>query len=368
MRNRLYFYLLSVIKGKRRGIMGMVLRAFLHLPSLCFCLIAHLRNFLYDRKIRSHFSAPVPLVISIGNIVAGGTGKTPFTLLLAEEFYKKHAVAILSRGYCSPAESLKQPLLVSQGNGPLYPASYCGDEPYLLADNLPQSIVVAGKNRKAAALLAVSQGAEVILLDDGMQHRRLARDFDIAVVNAQDPFGGGYFLPRGLLREGAASLSRAHLIVVNHVASSEQFAALQQMLRPFTQAAMIGTRTVPFRTLLLSTRTSTSIQGKSIGMLSSIANPDHFLATLSAQEATVVDQYCVPDHMPFSAEQLHLFSDKCKQQGAEFLACTEKDAVKLPQLETSLPIAVVHIRLQIVEGLDRWQQFITETKMKILQP
>ena len=114
----------------------------------------------------------------------------------------------------------------------MHPASFCGDEPYMLAQNLPKAFVFVGKDRHKTSSMAAKAGAQLILLDDGMQHRRLARDFDLVVLDSYDPFGQGYFLPRGFLREGMQSLSRADLIILNHVYDHAKFLELRQQIGP----------------------------------------------------------------------------------------------------------------------------------------
>src|SRR5690606_3839799 len=131
---------------------------------------------------------------------------TPVTLMIAKEFYETHKIAIISRGYRSPAEKVATPLTLSVGKGPLHSAAYCGDEPFLLSENLPKAFVYVGKDRTKSATLASKVGAEIALLDDGMQHRSIARDYEVVVMDIEDLFGHGFYLPRGFLRESPKSL------------------------------------------------------------------------------------------------------------------------------------------------------------------
>ena len=235
-------YLLDVIKGEKNGFFPFLLRIFLWVLSWPFKLIVNCRNWMFDQGWVSRYSPPVPVVISVGNIVVGGTGKTPVTLMLAQEFYDDFLVAILSRGYRSQAEKLRVPVIISKGQGPMQPAKFCGDEPYLLAQNLPKVYVIVGKDRHKASNIAAKAGAHLIVLDDGMQHRRLARDFEIVVMDTYDLFGQGYFLPRGLLREDKKSLHRADLIILNHVHDINKFEETKKELAKFSDAPIIGTR------------------------------------------------------------------------------------------------------------------------------
>lgn len=182
--------------------------------SLFYALGVILRNALYDRGLLKQVKCRLP-VVSIGNLVSGGSGKTPLTLKLVKELLPYGKVAILSRGYKGEVEKGKVPLLVSRGQGALFPPQVCGDEVYLLAEALPGAIVVAGKDRVKAAEMAFEAGAKLIVLDDGLQHRRLFREDEIILVSGKDPFSGGHFLPRGFLRDEPRRINKATLLVVN---------------------------------------------------------------------------------------------------------------------------------------------------------
>ena len=230
--NKTRTYFIDVIKNKRKGFLAMLVRFFFRIASFFYRLAVNVRNWFFDQGWLRRFSPPVPLVISIGNIVAGGTGKTPTTLLVANQFYKEFSLAILSRGYRSKAEHQAKPICLCNGKGPLHPAAFCGDEPFLLAQNLPQSFIYVGKDRQMSSIFAAQAGAKLILLDDGMQYRKLVRDIDIVVMDNNDLFGHGHYLPRGFLREGIASLKRAHMIVINHLENEDQLHTAQAKIAP----------------------------------------------------------------------------------------------------------------------------------------
>ncbi|MGE5196002.1 MAG: tetraacyldisaccharide 4'-kinase, partial [Anaerolineae bacterium] len=182
----------DIIEGKRGG-RGIAF--FLYLCSRLYAGAGFLRNLAYDKKWLKDTSVDA-VVISIGNIVSGGTGKTPFIHHLAKELEGFCKLAILSRGYRSKMEHAPSPQKLDRQKGG---AEEWGDEPCWLAAQLPDVDVWVGKRRSLSAALASSQGAQVILLDDGMQYRHLKRDIEIALIDACDPFGKGYFLPRGYL-------------------------------------------------------------------------------------------------------------------------------------------------------------------------
>lgn len=366
MKKRLELYLKDIIRGRRRGGVAFAIKAILLPLSWLYGLGVHFRNRLYERGWMRRYVPPVPLVISIGNIVAGGTGKTPVTLLLAGAFYERFAVAILSRGYRSRAEKLDTPVMLCEGLGPTLPASYCGDEPYLFAQRLPKSIVIVGGNRKKASFLAAKAGAQAILLDDGMQHRRLARDFDVVVVDVGDPFGQGYFLPRGFLREDIYSLARANLIILNHIQDTEQFTSVRMQLKPYSHAPVIGTKGCVTAIRDLKGQEAVLPEERSVGMFCAIAHPEYFRRTLEQEGLTVINEYVLADHDTFQPKDLEQFAQTCLRKGAKYLICTEKDRVKLEgQFNLALPILWVQLELRIVAGQEEWQNFLQRAEAKI---
>lgn len=356
-------YFLDLIKGKKSGLFAALFRSLLYLLSLPFRLLVAGRNCAFDRGWVSRYYPPVPVVISVGNIVVGGTGKTPATIMIADEFSQEFLIAVLSRGYRSPAEKLSTPVVLSKGNGPIVSAAFCGDEPFLLAQNLPKAFVFVGRDRHKASDMAAKAGAQLILLDDGMQHRRLARDLEVIVMDAGDPFGQGYYLPRGLLREGTRSLARADLIIVNHVACNDTFTAMKQQIERHSAAPVVGTRMEVVQVLAFEGQSFASLSGKKVGIFCGIAHPEYFQDTVIQQGATVVDSFFTADHMGLEPRTLADFAERCKQKGAELLLCTEKDRVKLVNIKSlPLPVAWIKMRLRLVEGEEEWRSFIERTK------
>jgi len=366
MKHRWEQFVLGVMDGKKQGFFSQITESGLRFLSLGYRTGVYCRNWAHDRGLVACYDPPVPVVISVGNIVAGGTGKTPVTLMLAEELSSEFRLAILSRGYRSPAEKRDVPLILSQGKGPEYSAGYCGDEPYLLANRIPKASVFVGKNRVKASVMAAQSGAEVIVLDDGMQHRRLARDFEVVVVNAFDPFGKGHFLPRGLLRESPKALAKADIIVVNNALSKERCDAIERELKPYTKAPIVGT--VPRISSIENIQGEgvSSLSGTKVGLFCGIANPKRFRNLVEEQGASVVAELCSPDHMLPSAKALKAFATKCEKMGAEYLVCTEKDRVKLKDdIACSLPIVNVNIRLKIISGPSEWESLIKNIKERV---
>ncbi len=280
-------YCKEVIEKKRRGFFPFLLRLLLHPFSWLFHLGITARNWAFDHGWLRRYYPPIPAVISVGNIVAGGTGKTPTVEMIAREFVPEYSLAILSRGYRSPAEKQDESTILSKGMGPKgmrqdSGADLCGDEPYLLSVRLPEALVIVGKNRRESSKLAARNGAQIIILDDGMQHRSLARDFEVVVMHGEDLFGGGYFLPRGFLREGKNSLERSDLIIINHIHDRDHFCSLKKEIIPYTAAPVIGTQMIvkQMKSLTGALFNCSAMQGKRAGVFCGIANPDSFKNSL----------------------------------------------------------------------------------------
>lgn len=366
MLKKFEIYLKDLIRGKKRGFVPSLVKILLRGLSWLYRFAVSARNWAFDNGWFRQYTPPVPVVISIGNIVVGGTGKTPVTLMIAKEFYNDFIIAILSRGYRSQAEHLHSPIVLSSGNGPLHPAAYCGDEPYLLSQNLPKAHVFVGKNRHHSSKMAARAGAQLILLDDGMQHRHLARDYEVVVLDALDPFGQGYFLPRGFLREHISSLSRADLIILNHVYENERFNKLEKEIRKFSHAPLIGTKMEVVDVLDLKGHSVPALDGVKVGLFCAIAHPDNFYLTVSKLGAEVVEKEVISDHLSFTHEELVKLCERSKKLGAEWILCTEKDFVKLDKNALKdLPIAWLKMRLTIVEGESDWKNFTEQTKQDL---
>ncbi len=359
-------YIIDVMKGERKGLVPSLLRGGLWCLSGIYSASVAFRNFAFDQGWFRCYYPPVPLVISVGNIVAGGTGKTPVTLMIAEELQKEFTVAILSRGYRAQAEKFSAPVLLSRGQGTLHPATFCGDEPYLLAQRLPKVIVIVGKNRYQSSNMAARIGAHVIIMDDGMQHRRIARDLEVVVIDVRDPYGQGYYLPRGLLREGISSLSRADLIILNHAEDRDNYTKVKREISEHTSAPIVATKMEVVTVFDIDNQSFPGIEGKKVGMFCGIAHPDYFRKTLQDMKVEVVGEYLMADHESVQANQLIQFSNTCKAKGAKFLICTEKDRVKISNsLGLSLPILWVQTSLSILEGQEHWTQFIDKAKQAL---
>ncbi len=262
--------------------------------SFLYGIAIFFRNKLYDWNLLAITKVP-STVVSIGNIVAGGVGKTPFVQLLASRFSKRR-VAILSREY---------------GALP--------DEALLLSRNLPFAKVFVAKNRAKLAI-QIAKEFDLILLDDGFQHRKLHRDFDIVLTREKKE----HYLPWGFLRDSPKRLDRADAVFREN--------ELELVVK---------------KILDLKGNEIPSIRGKKVILFCGIANPHRFRKTVESLGAFIAAEKIFADHGQIDLSQL---------PEGELYLCTEKDAVKLPR--TDLPILFLQMQMQVVQGIGRWEKLI----------
>lgn len=323
---------------------------FFFLISAFFSLIVRLRHFAYDKGLCKVHTLPI-FVISVGNIAAGGTGKTPLVQKLVKHLDPKIKLAVLTRGFLSQIASSGRVEKISEGKGCSLPVQYCGDEPYLLANTLSASVWV-GKNRIESGHRAVAEKMQCLLLDDGMQYRRLARNVEIVVIDAKDPFGKQQFLPRGLLRDTPKRLKQADWIIANHLDSKKEYERIKKELSLYSKAPIIGMKAVACQTQ--------EIEGKRVGVFCALGRPERFLQTVEKLGCSIVDHIFLPDHMPFSANELNVFAKRCKDKEGEILLCTEKDWVKLSSFGCCIPVIALRVELEVVAGHSIWQHMLEQ--------
>ena len=308
----------------------------LRAPALLFAGASRLRGWLYDRRVLRIQSLDTP-VVSVGNLTAGGTGKTPMVAWLVRAFLADGLrPGILSRGYGSSG---------AEGEP--------NDEARLLAREFPDVPHVQDRDRVAGGERLQALGVDVIVLDDGFQHRRLHRDLDVVLVDATRPWGlpsvAGRealraFLPRGLLREGPAALRRADLVVITRAdaADAEDLAGLRAEIG---HAVILTAAHRPrgLRTLAGETRALADLDRACVDLVSGIGNPAAFEATVRTLGAQVGVHRALPDHHAFSA------SDLAGLEGT--LVVTAKDAPKLQGLvEDPDRVLVLDITLELLGG------------------
>ena len=345
--------LLKIIRGEKKAPFIMAGLASL---SVIYRSLIGLRNWAYDKGVLPSTQLSVP-VVSIGNIAVGGTGKTPLVHLLALKLQDKARVAILTRGFRSKIEKSGQIQQISSGSGPLCSSQECGDEPFLLAQKTKTSIWV-GADRIASGQQAILQGANCLVLDDGMQHRRLKRDFEIVVVDGNDPFFKGRFVPYGLLRDSPKRLRNANLIVATRVKDEEHYHQLKKQIAHYSAAPLVATQVDVLK--------KQAIQPSKVGVFCGIGQPSQFLQTARDLKSEIVDTLILKDHGSLKEGQLQTFAESCRQKGAEALLCTEKDVVKLSSdFSVCLPIIPVEIQLKIIAGKEHWENLIENILAKV---
>jgi len=295
--------------------------------------VVGLRNCWYDSTWSKKRRLPSP-VISVGNLTVGGSGKTPFVMLLAKTLAQKGLkVAVLSRGY--GRKGRMGILKVSDGRGPLISPKEAGDEPYLIAKKLRNVAVWVGMDRFKVGLECWRESRpEVFILDDGFQHRNLLRDLDIVLVRFPRPWGNGRLLPAGPLREPLGALKRADVLVVNsegewnlvpfHGLPAEGFVFLRARLRPKAIRHLGGEETLPISCL----------RGREVVAFCGIGAPDGFRRTLLAIGVRLGRFLSFPDHHWYTSQDVQEVRRLNKQDA--LLITTEKDACKLEELGSDL--------------------------------
>jgi len=371
--DRLEQFAVDVILERRYGKRAALLRVFLLLLSQLYAQIMRLRLWLYEERL----ARPRPvgcLVISIGNLTVGGTGKTPVVEKFARALKARgRTVAVLSRGYKSKAgpwlERMRQrlgtslgdspppPRIVSDGERVLLDATRAGDEPVMLAANLPGVRVLVDKDRVKSALYAMGRwGVDTLLLDDGFQYLPLKERVDVVLVDRQAPFGNEYLLPRGTLREPPDHLKRADVIFITKCHGRDN-ATLKERVREYNRhAEIIECRHVPLYCQNVYTEERFPLEflnERRVAAISGIAQPDSFESFLRTLGAEIVHARQYADHHRYSRSEIISMLAKSKRLRARAIVTTEKDAVRLPPLDPeqlSVPILFLRVEVRAVSG------------------
>ena len=378
---RLESYLVKLIqeKGADQDQPGGIrlLLAFLKGISFIFLFVVSLRYFLYGIGLVRRFPLGVQ-VISIGNVTAGGTGKTPVTEIFARTLAAEgRKVAILSRGYRRKeapwwqrmfTQVIDPPLVVSDGKHVLLDAATGGDEPYMLASNLPGVAVVVDRNRVKAGRYAVKRlGCNTRILDDGCQYQKLKHSIEVVLVDSTNPFGNGNMLPRGILREPARNLKRADIIFLTKCRGD--VSQVKEEVRRYNKTADIVECNHTPRVLKdVWSREEYPLSwlaGKTLCTLSGIASPKGFENSLRHLGAKVVWCERYADHHRYDSSEVLYALNRTADMGADALVTTEKDAVRFPRFETS-PVKCLYLRIaiEILAGGENFTQIINRICFK----
>lgn len=333
-----------------RGRATPLLRAGLSAASAAYRAALAARSVSYRIGFLSTRGLPVP-VVSVGNVTVGGSGKTPLAEVVVLALAGMGArPAIVSRGYGRRTRGVR---IVADGGGLRLGARDGGDEPVLLAERLPGVPIVVGESRFDAGAVAVGTcGANVLVLDDGFQHRTLGKDLEIVVVSGKDPWGNGRLFPRGSLREPLSALRRAGLVVVTNPPTGSALSDIAHVLRRKGSAAAVLSGAYCPTSLRrgdhVRTEAPESLAGRKVLLLAGLAAPAGFAATAAGLGADVAGVAEFPDHHWYTSRDLARVSARAREAGAEAVLTTEKDWVRLREMPRGdVPFWVLSVRLDM---------------------
>jgi tetraacyldisaccharide 4'-kinase len=374
---------LEVMSGERNDFKAKITRALLFVSSKMFHVLINIRQWLYKYRILRDKTLGVQ-VIAVGNLTVGGTGKTPVVEKFARELRDAgRNVAILSRGYRSKPKPFHErvlnkiffredqtpPRIVSDGKSLLLDSEMAGDEPYMLASNLRDVVVLVDKDRVKSGRYAIEKfGCDTLVLDDGFQYWDLrGRRHDVVLIDRQQPFGNEHLLPRGTLREPASHLARAQTIFITK--SDGKTAELRERIAKFNpQAAIIECIHSPLYLEDIFTgerQTLDLLRGKKVASLSGIAQPESFEHSLVKLGAELVYSKRFADHHRFTQQEVLNAINRGKKRQAEVIITTQKDAVRFPKIDRrDLPIYFMRVEIKILSGANDFQDCVRKICFK----
>ncbi len=333
----------NLVSGHTSGLYALLLRVLFILLSWPYLLVVRLRNGLYSAGLLRAHKVAAP-VISVGNLTVGGTGKTPLVVWLCRAMRKRQrCCAILTRGYKTPKGELS-------------------DEPAMLAARCPDVTVIVNPDRVAGAKQAIGEhSAEVLLLDDGFQHRRLARDIDIVTIDATAPFGYGRLLPAGLLREPVAGLRRASAVVITRCdqVSEESLAQIEGQVRRVNPDVIIA------RSIHAPVNAATcegteigleELRGKRVYAFCGLGNPEAFFDTVRHIGCVLAGCRSLDDHHAYTRECLNEIRRQAAEHNVNYIVTTQKDWTKIARLmppENAPPMAYLAIEMEFMTGSEQ---------------
>ncbi len=367
------------MEGRIKGRGPQTLLFFLYLLSHLFEVLVQFRLRFYGWGVFKH----QPLgcqVISVGNLTVGGTGKTPIVEIFARMLNKSgRKVAILSRGYKRKGPSFwekiikkltfdnngQKPLVVSDGRRLLLDSATSGDEPYMLASNLPGVAVIVGKNRVRSGQYAIHKlGCDILILDDGFQYLDLKHRLDVVLVDQTNPFGNQYVLPRGILREPVRNIKRAGFIFITKCREREN-EELKKRLRELNPEAEISECRHCSRYIRNvftgATLDLDYLRGKKVTAISGIAVPKGFEEEVERQGAEVLYHKTYADHHRYTQQEILDLINYSITLGVDAIITTEKDAVRFPKLERrDVPIFYLRVEIEMLSGADAFNEWISK--------
>ena len=314
--------------------------------------LSALYDLLLEARARRYASGRSPSerlprpTVSVGNVTVGGTGQTPFVLQLAERLVAEgKRPAILSRGY---GRRSREVVVVSTGEGPLVSPAEGGDEPVLLAKRVGGSIVVVAPRRADAARKALEFSPDVFILDDGFQHLSVARDLDLLLLDARDPFGGGRYPPFGRMREPRSAVARANAVVFTRCEDGLPNGKTRAEVAALNPSAPAFTSRMRVAGIFALDGREAALPAGPVLAVSGIADPEDFTRTLASIGVVPAATLAFPDHRRYGSSDVDRIARAAAAAGAEAVLTTEKDAVKLGgRLE--VPLRTVRLAVEVVE-------------------
>jgi tetraacyldisaccharide 4'-kinase len=382
LRDGVEIFATDVLYDRRKTPATRIAAALLLPLSLLFLQIVRLRRFLYDRRVLASNVLGCPVIV-VGNLTLGGTGKTPVVEKIARELHESgRKVAILSRGYKGKTEprwkawlrwlthrNEPPPKIVGDGRSILLESKVAGDEPFMLAKNLPGVVVLVDKDRVKAGRYAIKHfGVDILILDDGFQYFPLLGHVNLLLIDKINPFGNGRLLPRGILREPISQMCRASYILLTKAdtAANDTIADTIRAYNP--KAKIIQCTHFPRHLSTLDGKDVMpidAIRGQKIAAVSGIASPDSFENFLVDSGGKLVYKKRFVDHHRFAKAELENILEVAKHHGAKFAIVTEKDAVRIPHdLEMRIPVYFLRIDIEIIAG----EKFFAEAISKFNDP
>ena len=373
-------YFLELIIGKRKTPKDQLMLLLLFVISRFYRAVVQFRMWLYDKRIIRNRAIGC-LVVSIGNLSCGGTGKTPVVEVFAKTLsHKGRKVAVLSRGYRSKQRSLwvkmtqkfsskkmeVPPKVVSDGKNLLLDSAYAGDEPYMLANNLTDVVVLVDKDRVKAGLYAIDEfGTDTLIMDDGFQYMSLKPHINIVLVDSTDPFGNHHVLPRGILREPVKNIRRADYVFLTKSTGGNHLRHLKAFIRRHNRRAeIIECCHKPMYLEKVYKKGEREplemLKGKRVAALSAIAVPESFEAFVRQLGGNIDEAQNFADHHRFTQQEIIDFINQAKKSNAEMIITTEKDAVRMPRLERQdIPVYFMRVEIDIISGQESFDQCIS---------
>ena len=371
-------YLYAIITGRTTGVIPTLLLGLLIPLSYLYAVVVQTRGWLYDCGLLRQKQLPC-VVISVGNIVTGGTGKTPAVIWIAKYLQSEgFQVGVILRGY--RREGRHSVSVVSDGKQILTPATESGDEARMIARKLPDVPVVVSGDRYAAGLEVIQLWGHtegVLILDDGFQQQQLARDLDIVTIDSTQPFGTGKLLPAGTLRESRAALRRTDLLLLTRTDLAAEAVNLERFVEG---QETFESRHRPTRLYQLSAGEEFPLwllKGQCLLTVCGIGNPEAFVGTLRQFEPKAVELLAFPDHHRYSSVDLSNIGARAREVGADIVVTTEKDSEKLAAFAgatafshpESVQFLVLDVELEITTNLEglkkRLKQVVTESQSEL---